>query len=142
MIYLSIYDSDLCIYHITKSGCTILTWLESSFLPVSFVLFTMHEELSFDHIFTSESYAFVIVHAEADYFTPLKAGDEIEIELFVEKIGNTSFTIAYKIYKSDKTLAGSAKTVHVTVNRETRKKIPIPEKLITSLEKYGLVRAG
>lgn len=99
-----------------------------------------HEELSFDHLFTSETYAFVIVHAESDYLAPLKAGDALEIHLAIEKIGNSSFTVSYKVYKSDKTLVGTAKTVHVTINRETRKTIPLPEKLKAILQKYAIVR--
>lgn len=99
-----------------------------------------HEELSFDHLFTSETYAFVIVHAEADYLAPLKAGDELTIHVSVERIGTSSFTIDYKIYKSDGLLVGTAKTVHVTINRETRKKIDIPKKLRETLHKYAPVR--
>ena len=99
-----------------------------------------HEELSFDHLFTSETYAFVIVHAEADYKFPLKAGDSLEICLEIEKIGNSSFTVFYKIYKSDHTLVGTGKTVHVTIDRLSRKKIPIPEQLRTILHKYEPLR--
>jgi 1,4-dihydroxy-2-naphthoyl-CoA hydrolase len=99
-----------------------------------------HEELSFDHLFTSETYAFVIVHAEADYLAPLKAGDKLTIHVSVEHIGTTSFTIHYKLYKSDDLLVGTAQTVHVTINRETHKKIDIPEKLRETLKKYAPVR--
>lgn len=95
-----------------------------------------NEGLFFERLFKEEEFAFVIVHAEADYKSSLVVGDSIEVHLKVESIGNTSFTIAYFIYKSDKTLTGTAKTVHVCIDRKTRKKIPVPQKLKSSLEKY------
>lgn len=83
--------------------------------------------LTFDHIFRKESFVFVIVHAEADYLAPLRVGDKIEVQLGISSIGNSSFTVSYKIFKSDKSLVGTAKTVHVTLDAKHRTKIPIPE---------------
>ena len=83
--------------------------------------------VTFDQVFKREKFVFVIVHAEADYFSPLHVGDALEIELSITHIGNTSFEVVYKIYKSDKTLAGTAKTVHVTLDAVTRQKMPIPD---------------
>ena len=91
--------------------------------------------ISFDDVFRREKFVFVIVHCEADYFAPLTVGDSLEIRLSVEKIGNSSFTLFYKIFRKD-TLIGTVKTIHVSLNSETRVKIEIPEKLRTSLEKY------
>lgn len=82
--------------------------------------------LTFDQVFRKEHFVFVIVHAEADYLAPLRVGDRIEVSLVIEAIGNTSFTVAYQIHKTDKTLVGTAQTVHVTLDAKTRKKIPIP----------------
>jgi len=91
--------------------------------------------LSFDDVFRREKFVFVIVHCEADYFTPLTVGDILEIRLCVEKIGNSSFTLFYRIFRGE-TLVGTVKTVHVSLHSETREKIPVPEKLRKSLEKY------
>lgn len=91
--------------------------------------FIEHLGLTFDQLFRKEHFVFVVVHAEADYLSPLRVGDKLEIHLSVESIGNTSFAIGYKIYKSDKSLAGRAKTVHVTLSAKERKKIPIPDSL-------------
>ncbi len=88
--------------------------------------FLEQTNLTFDSLFTKEHFVFVIVHAESDYIASLRVGDKIEIVLSVEAIGNTSFTFQYHIYKKDKTLVGKAKTVHVTLDSTTRKKIPIP----------------
>lgn len=91
--------------------------------------------INFDHVFSKEKFVFVIVHCEADYFAPLKVGDKLNVHISVEKIGNSSFTLFYKIFR-DKTLIGTVKTVHVSLNSETKEKIPVPEVLRKSLEKY------
>lgn len=91
---------------------------------------------SFDQVFHKEKFVFVIVHAESDYLVPLRVGDKLEIHLTIESVGKTSFTVFYRIYKQDKTLVGTAKTVHVTLDSVARTKIPIPEQFKKLLEKH------
>jgi 1,4-dihydroxy-2-naphthoyl-CoA hydrolase len=95
------------------------------------------EGLGFDRVFHKENFVFVIVHAEADYLVSLKVGDSLEIHLSIERVGNSSFTVDYQIYRQlDNRLVGTAKTVHVTLDSKTRKKIPIPEALRAKLQKH------
>lgn len=83
---------------------------------------------AFGKVFTEGEFAFVVVHAEADYLKPLSVGDELLINLKVLNIGTTSFTIGYEIYReADGALVGTAKTAHVTLDRGSRAKIPVPE---------------
>ena len=96
---------------------------------------------TFDQIFREEHFVFVIVHAESNYLVPLRVGDKLEIHLSIERIGETSFTVCYHIYKEDKTLSGTAKTVHVTLESKSRKKIPIPTVFKELLSK-NLTRTG
>lgn len=91
---------------------------------------------NFKKLFTQEKFVFVIVHCEADYFAPLDVGDRLEVHLSVEHIGNTSFSLLYKIFRDDGTLIGSCKTVHVSLHHDTRKKTPIPANFRKGLEKY------
>jgi 1,4-dihydroxy-2-naphthoyl-CoA hydrolase len=76
-----------------------------------------------------------IVHAESDYKAPVYVGDKIVIAVKVGHVGKTSFSLCYTL-KRGKTLIGTAKTVHVTINQKTRKKIPLPSGLRKALEKY------
>lgn len=94
------------------------------------------EGLSFENVFHENDFVFVIVHAEADYLAPLKLGDRLDVHVTVEKIGTSSFTMHYAIHKEDGSLVGTAKTVHVTLTRTTREKIPIPDTLRSLLEKH------
>ncbi len=92
--------------------------------------------IHFEEVIKNENYMFVIRHSEADYLNSLRVGNKIEVQLYVESIANTSFVIAYEIYKEDKTLAGTVKTVHVCIDPKTRAKKPIPDPLKKILTKY------
>lgn len=99
--------------------------------------FAESEGIKFAEVFANNDYVFVIVHAEADYMAPLMLGDNLDIQVGVEHIGNSSFAIRYLIYKAGN-LAGTVKTVHVTLDGKARTKIPIPNDLLKALKKHLL----
>jgi len=90
---------------------------------------------SFQTMLKGTDYFLPIVHAESDYLAPVLVGDKIVITVKVGHIGTTSFSFEYTL-KRGKTLVGTAKTVHVTINQKTRKKIPLPTALRSALSKY------
>lgn len=98
--------------------------------------FVESEGFCFDHVIHVENFAFVIVHCQANYFKPIKVGDDLEVHVAIDNIGNTSFRVDYQIYRTDDMLIGSAQTTHVTLNRISRKKLPIPPKFKQMLEKH------
>ena len=75
-----------------------------------------------------------IVHASADYLKPLAVGDRLTVELVASKISTHSFVLNYRLLDTDRELVGRAETVHVTVERGSRKKIELPEKLRQTLQ--------
>ncbi len=70
-----------------------------------------------------------IVHAEADYFIPLKIHEIIEINLNVSKLQNRSFELSYEILNGEGKTAAKAKTVHVCVDNKDFQKTDLPEDL-------------
>ncbi len=94
------------------------------------------EGFSFQQFFDHEDFLFVIVHAESDYLASLYVGDDIIVETWVDVIGTTSFQIAYHVLKDGK-LMGKIGTVHVCINKQTRAKQVIPERVRAFLEKYS-----
>jgi len=76
-----------------------------------------------------------LVHAEANYLEPLTVGDKLIIELTTSIISEHSFTLNYDLRLPDATLVGTVRTVHVTVDRKSRQKIPLPKQLRQALEK-------
>lgn len=99
--------------------------------------FMESEGWGFDKIFHHGDFIFVIVHCEADYLAPLRIGDQIQVHMCVEAIGTTSFTLGYKIYNEGSVMVGTAKTVHVSIDKKAHKKIPIPSVLKKILSKHS-----
>ena len=100
------------------------------------------EGLNFHKVFHDEKFVFVIVHCEADFYAQLKVGDLLDVHLSCEHIGQTSFILFYEIFREEKELVGTAKTVHVSLDSKSGLKIPIPEKLRGILEKHKRSQAG
>lgn len=90
---------------------------------------------SFEKMLKGTNYFLPIVHAESDYKTPVFVGDHIVIGIKVGHIGTTSFSFEYTL-KRGKTLVGTAKTVHVTIDQKSRQKITLPAALRKALTKY------
>jgi acyl-CoA thioester hydrolase len=63
----------------------------------------------------------VVARAEVDYLLPVYEGSfEVDVAIWVTRIGNSSFDLAYEI-TSSQGLHARAKTVQVAVNVETKK---------------------
>ncbi|MCK5581579.1 MAG: acyl-CoA thioesterase [Candidatus Omnitrophica bacterium] len=97
---------------------------------------SLFQELGFglDMIIRDKDYALPIVHTQADYKTPVTVGDLLCIEVTVERIGETSFELQY-IFKKGAEVSGTAKIVHVAVDKQSHQKILIPQGLRAALEK-------
>ncbi len=79
--------------------------------------------------FTQPTVAIPIVHASVDFFHPMFCGDELQIYLTPQKLGDTKFEIAYQIVAAsslEQPLA-QAITRHVCINPTTRTKTQLPE---------------
>ena len=85
-------------------------------------------------IIQKENFFLPIVHSETDYKTPLAVGDLVEIQTAVAHVGTTSFTLSYKILNVAQDVVGNVKTVHVSIDKKTRQKIPLPSKLCAKLK--------
>lgn len=92
---------------------------------------------SFPTMLKERSYFLPIVHAESDYKSPLFVGDRITITITVGHVGETSFSFEYAIRNQKNVLVGTAKTVHVTINKRSRTKIPLPKEIRRGLEKFA-----
>ena len=90
---------------------------------------------SFQSMLKGGKYFLPIVHVESDYKTRLLTGDVIKIAIKIGHIGTTSLSFLYTI-KRGTTVVGTAKTVHVTINQKTGKKIPLPAQMRKALEAY------
>ncbi len=81
------------------------------------------------------SFLLPVVHAEADYFSPLRVGDEVDITPSVQKIGTSSFTLSYRFWDTHREKeAGCVTIVHVAISRDTKTAIPLPAVVLSFLK--------
>lgn len=79
-----------------------------------------------------------IVHAKGDYKAPLFVGDRLRIELTVGKLGRSSFTLNYRITRHpDHQLVGLVSIVHATIDKETNRPCPVPDRMQRILRRLG-----
>ena len=77
-----------------------------------------------------------LTHAEANYKAPVRLGDTLTIELRIEEIGNTSFTVHYDISNQFNRPVANVKTVHTTISKRIPKPIDIPPDLRKALQHF------
>jgi acyl-CoA thioester hydrolase len=78
----------------------------------------------------------VVARAEVDFVAPIYEGDiYIDVEIWVNKIGNSSFGLTYEMKNGDELLA-RVKTVQVTVSMDTKKSRPLKDSEREFLTKY------
>ena len=89
-----------------------------------------------EQLIGTEPFFVPIVHAEAQFTRQLGIGDELVMALKIDRVGNSSYTLEYELHTSEGELAGTGKTVHVSIGRDSRQKIELPQKFREALENY------
>lgn len=84
--------------------------------------------LGLNQIIQNMDYLLPIVHAEADYKTPLRLGDRFRIFL-KSTVQHHSFVLTACFRDLSGEIAAEVRTVHVAVSKVTGKKIPLSEQL-------------
>ncbi|MTB29671.1 MAG: thioesterase, partial [Actinobacteria bacterium] len=73
------------------------------------------------------SFNMVVARAEVDFKAPINEGNIfVDMSLWVESIGTSSFTMVYEISK-DGTLVARVKSVQVTVTEDTKSSRPLTD---------------
>lgn len=69
----------------------------------------------------------VVARAEVDFLEPIyEGGFDLDVEIWVSKIGNASFDLAYQMSSNGK-IHSNAKTVQVAVSMGTKKSRPLSD---------------
>ena len=100
------------------------------YLHVALEEFFEHEiGITFLTVINKHRIGFPSVHLELDFQKPLRYGDQINVEVEVIEIGNTSITWGYKVYLSgeEEILATQGKNITATINMDTLKKTETPQ---------------
>jgi 4-hydroxybenzoyl-CoA thioesterase len=95
--------------------------------------------ISYQRLMADERIGFPTVNTQTEFFVPILYGDEVDVEFFVSQIGNSSATFHYSARRaSDETLCARATQIHVAMNLDTRRPLPIPEKYRQAFAKSAL----
>ena len=79
----------------------------------------------------------VVAKAEVDYLVPIYVGGRFyDITLWVEQIGNSSFTLGYEVIGDNGVVHAKVKTVQVAVSMETKKSRPLTDSERELLKQY------
>ena len=83
----------------------------------------------------------VVAKAEVDFYKPINLGGIfVNVELWVEKIGNSSFVMVYEIRNGEE-LCARLKTVQVGVDSAASKSRPLTDSERKFLEQYLIPEA-
>lgn len=83
--------------------------------------------------FKSPEYGCPLVHAEADFTSPMRAGDPYLAKLTVKEVGNSSVHFQYEFSRDGK-ITAKLLTSHVFMDRKKREKMDIPQSIRARLE--------
>lgn len=90
---------------------------------------------SLEKMIQEEDYLLPIVHASADYLSPIKAGDEIYVLLHCSHIGTSSFTLKSHIHVLETDVVVATVTiVHVTLDKYINRSTAIPQNFLELLK--------
>jgi acyl-CoA thioester hydrolase len=79
----------------------------------------------------------VVARAEVDFIEPIYEGGRFyDVNLWVEAIGNSSFTMGYEVVGDNGVVHATVKTVQVAVSMETKKSRPLTDAEREFLNKY------
>jgi acyl-CoA thioester hydrolase len=79
----------------------------------------------------------VVARAEVDFVEAIYEGGRFyDVNLWVESIGNSSFTMAYEVVGDNGVVHAKVKTVQVVVNMETMKSRPLKDSEREFLSSY------
>lgn len=93
-------------------------------------------ELGWRGWFEHRLLAVPVRHAEAEFHAPMRAGETFAARAVVEKLGETSLTFAVDLVAPDGTLTARVRTVHVLVDRQTGKPVPLTGEIRQAMEAF------
>jgi 4-hydroxybenzoyl-CoA thioesterase len=83
-----------------------------------------------------ERVGFPAVHADCDFTAPLRFGDTAVIDVAIARLGKTSITFHYRVYKDgerERTLCAEGRVVCAVVDLARFVSVPVPDRVIAML---------
>ena len=91
--------------------------------------------VSYPRLLAEARLGFPTVNARAEFDAPFVYGDEVEVEVFLSRVGRSSATFEYRLRRaSDSALCATATLVQVAMSLDERRAVPVPEDLRRAFE--------
>ena len=105
---------------------------------VAFEKFIQSSGMTWSDYFRTSPYLIPLRHVEADYHRPFLPGQFYSVEVRVQKIGQSSFTMSYTFteHKNPDVIHAKVQTVHTVLDKNTRSKIPVPLEIQNVLQPF------
>lgn len=94
------------------------------------------------HYFFSLGVEAVVVHVNVDFKKEVFNGDKLYIRTFLERIGNTSFTLKQTVSNVQREEIALSEVVLATIDRDSRKKLRVPDQVRELLGKDCVLTFG
>lgn len=83
----------------------------------------------------------ILVNINIDFVGQMHLGDEVWVETWVSKFGNTSVTLAQEIFANG-VVCARTRSVIVTFDYETNRPTPVPDELRARFEAFWIPEAS
>ncbi len=100
----------------------------------AFEAFAARAGLGIDRLLATACYLLPIVHAEADFANPMGVDDRVTVRMTCERVGESSFTLDYRIMDGEGREACRARIVHAAIDKATGGTVPVPDEVRAALE--------
>jgi 4-hydroxybenzoyl-CoA thioesterase len=93
---------------------------------------------TYERLMREERIGFPTVNVQSEFLAPMSYGDEIEIEVAVARVGESSVAFEYAARRAtDATVCARSTQVHVAMNLDARRPVSIPDALRRALVEGG-----
>ena len=83
-------------------------------------------------------FTFILAHVRCDYLKPIKFNDNIALQMWVQHIGNTSFSFGYKLVddKDSSMVYATGESVQVCYDYSADSSMAVPDTMRVALSQY------
>lgn len=120
--------------HLSDTDASGVIFFPKIFEKCLIVLESFLKQRGLQKALMNEEVVFPVVSSHSQYFAPIKAYQELEAQMVVTRIGDTSITFLYKFMNEAGLLASEASIIHVCMDSKNKLKKSLPDELIEHFE--------
>lgn len=81
--------------------------------------------------FANNGLLFLVAKAECEYKQPINLGNRVVVDMHIERFGNSSFDLVYRLHDGDDTTYATARTIMVCFDQKQNRTVAVPAALKT-----------